>query len=52
MGVGVLVNEPVIIYVPYQAEFTTMNKIFRYKVQNLFLDHLYKINITIWSGKK
>ena len=48
----VVVNEPLIIYVQYRAQFTTMNKRFRYKVQSLFLDHLYKNNITILPGQK
>ena len=44
MGGGVVVNELLIIYVQYQAEFTSMNQRFRCKVQSLFLDHLYTIN--------
>ena len=44
MGGWVVVNELFIIYVQYQAQFTTMNQRFRYKVQSLLLDHLYTIN--------
>ena len=44
VGGGVVVNELLIIYVQYQAQFTTMNQRFRYKVQSLFFDHLYTIN--------
>ena len=36
-----VVNEPLIIYVQYQAQFTTMNQRFRYKVQSLFVYNQY-----------
>ena len=41
------------LYVQYQAQFTTMNQRFRYKVQNLFLDLLYTIinNNLAWAKK-
>ena len=52
MGGGVVVNELLIIYVQYQAQFTTMNQRFRYKVQSLFNDLLYTVITAIWPGKK
>ena len=48
----VVVNELLIIYVQYQAQFTTMNQRFRYKVQSFFNDLLYTVIIAIWPGKK
>ena len=48
----VVVNELLIIYVQYQAQFTEMNQKFRYKVQSLFNDLLYTVIIAIWPGKK
>ena len=53
MGGGVVVNELLIIYVQYQAQFTTMNQRFRYKVQSLFLNNLYTIinNNLAWAKK-
>ena len=48
-----MLNELLIIYVQYQAQFTTMNQRFRYKVQSLFLDLLYTIinNNLAWAKK-
>ena len=50
VGGGVVLNE---LCVQYQAQFTTMNQRFRYKVQSLFLDLLYTIinNNLAWAKK-